>query len=77
MVAANSERRRDVDGLTPRERDVVRLVALGHTNREIADQLVLSVRTIETHRARIQARLQVSNRAELVRWALDRDLLAP
>lgn len=74
---ANSERRREVDGLTPRERDVVRLVALGHTNREIADQLVLSVRTVETHRARIQARLQVSSRAELVRWALDRELLAP
>jgi two-component system, NarL family, response regulator NreC len=77
MAARNSERRREVDGLTPRERDIVRLVALGHTNREIADRLVLSVRTVETHRGRIRARLAVSSRAELVRWALDRGLLAP
>ena len=63
------------DGLTARERDIVRLVALGHTNREIADRLVLSVRTVETHRARVQTRLGVSSRAELVRWALEHGLL--
>ena len=67
MAAGDSEPRRQDDGLTERERDVVRLVALGHTNREIADRLVLSVRTVETHRARIQHRLGLRSRAELVR----------
>jgi two-component system, NarL family, response regulator NreC len=77
MAARNSERSREDDGLTARERDVVGLVALGHTSREIAERLVLSVRTVETHRSRIHARLGVSTRAELVRWALDRGLLGP
>lgn len=77
VAAGATERRRQVDGLTPRERDVVCLVALGHTNREIADRLVLSVRTVESHRARIQKRLAVSSRGELVRWALDRGLIEP
>jgi two-component system response regulator NreC len=77
LAAHDSERRRGADGLTVRERDVLRLVALGHTSRDIAGRLVLSVRTVETHRARIQARLGLSSRAELVRWALDNGLLAP
>jgi two-component system response regulator NreC len=75
MAAQDFKRRRDDDGLTARERDVLRLVALGHTNAEIAARLTLSVRTIETHRARIQRRLGVLSRAELVRWALERGLL--
>ena len=75
MAGHDLERRRDDDGLTARERDVVRLVALGHTNDEIAARLTLSVRTIETHRARIKRRLGLSSRAELVRWALERGLL--
>jgi two-component system, NarL family, response regulator NreC len=77
LAAGDSERRREADGLTSRERDVVRLVALGHTSCEVADRLVLSVRTVETHRARIHARLGLSSRAELVRWALERGLLDP
>jgi two-component system response regulator NreC len=77
MAAPGPERDRQVDCLTARERDVVLLVALGHTNREIAERLVLSVRTIETHRARIQRKLELRSRAELVRWALERGLLAP
>jgi two-component system response regulator NreC len=77
MAAHDFERRRRADGLTARERDIVSLIALGHTSREIADRLVLSVRTIEAHRARIQARLGLSSRAELVRWALDHGLLTP
>jgi two-component system response regulator NreC len=77
IAARNAKPGRSEDGLTVRERDIVRLLALGHTNREIADRLVLSVRTIETHRARIQRRLGVGSRAELVRWALERGLLAP
>jgi two-component system response regulator NreC len=77
IAAADFNRRREDDGLTARERDVVCLLALGHTNREIAARLVVSVRTVETHRARILRRLQLSSRAELVRWALDHGLLAP
>ena len=61
--------------LSEREVDVLRLIALGHTNNEIAEQLFLSVRTVETHRARIQQKLGSSTRAELVRYALDHDLI--
>jgi two-component system, NarL family, response regulator NreC len=63
------------DGLTEREFDVLRLLALGHTNAEIAAQLHLSVRTVEAHRARLQQKLSRPSRAELVRYALDRGLL--
>ena len=63
------------DDLSEREVDVLRLIALGHTNAEIAGQLFLSVRTVETHRAHIQQKLRVSSRAELVRYALDRGLI--
>jgi two-component system response regulator NreC len=75
LAAQDLERRRDGDGLTLRERDVVGLLALGHSNREVAERLVLSVRTVETHRARIQKRLGLRGRADLVRWALDQGLL--
>jgi two-component system, NarL family, response regulator NreC len=61
--------------LTERELEVLRLIALGHTNSEIASQLYLSVRTVETHRAHIQQKLGMSSRAELVRYALDNDLV--
>jgi two-component system response regulator NreC len=62
-------------GLTDREADVLRLIALGHTNTEIAEQLFLSVRTVETHRAHVQQKLGRTTRAELVRWALDQGLV--
>jgi two-component system response regulator NreC len=75
IAARDIERRRGDDGLTLRERDIVRLVALGHTNTEIAELLTLSVRTVEKHRGRIQGRLGLSGRAELVRWALGQGLL--
>src|SRR3954471_8468474 len=58
------------DDLTEREVQVLRLIALGHTNTEIASQLFLSVRTVESHRAHIQQKLRLSSRAELVRYAL-------
>jgi two-component system response regulator NreC len=61
--------------LSERELEVLRLIALGHTNNEIAEQLFLSVRTVETHRAHIQQKLGRSSRAELVRYALDNDLI--
>ena len=63
------------DDLSEREVDVLRLIALGHTNAEIADQLFLSVRTVETHRAHIQQKLSLSSRAELVRYAMERGLM--
>jgi two-component system response regulator NreC len=63
------------DGLSRREVEILRLVALGHTNVEIAEKLYLSVRTVETHRAHIQQKLRLSSRAELVRYALERGLV--
>jgi two-component system response regulator NreC len=63
------------DPLTDREREIVRLLALGHTNQDIAGQLYLSVRTVETHRAHAMAKLQLKSRADLVQWALDADLI--
>ena len=78
LVAAESEQRKraEEDPLSDREREVLRLLALGHTNQEIAKQLFISVRTAETHRAHIMQKLQLSSRAELVRYALDQGLLA-
>ena len=61
--------------LSPRETDVLRLMALGHTNREIGDQLDLSVRTVETHRAHIQQKLALTTRPELTRYALEHNLI--
>ena len=66
---------RNTGELTGREMDVLRRIALGHTNAEIADQLYLSVRTIETHRAHIQSKTGRTSRAELVGYALEHDLL--
>jgi two-component system, NarL family, response regulator NreC len=63
------------DGLSEREVEVLRLIALGHTNGEIAEQLYLSVRTVETHRAHIQQKLRLGSRSELVRYALDHGLV--
>jgi two-component system response regulator NreC len=65
------------DDLTEREVGVLRLIALGHTNAEIAQELFLSVRTVESHRAHIQQKLGRSTRAELVRYALDHGLVGP
>ena len=62
------------DDLSEREVDVLRLIALGHTNTEIAAQLYLSVRTVETHRSHIQQKLRLTSRAELVGYALERGL---
>jgi two-component system response regulator NreC len=77
LVTAESEERRraEEDPLSEREGEVLRLLALGHTNQEIAKQLYISVRTAETHRAHIMQKLHLSSRAELVRYALDRGLL--
>jgi two-component system response regulator NreC len=63
------------DELSAREVEVLRLIALGHTNGEIASQLYLSVRTVESHRAHIQQKTQRTSRAELVAYAREHDLL--
>jgi two-component system, NarL family, response regulator NreC len=77
LVTAESEERRraEEDPLSERESEVLRLLALGHTNQEIAKQLFISVRTAETHRSHIMQKLRLSSRAELVRYALERRLL--
>jgi two-component system response regulator NreC len=74
-IAAQDPQPEHSDDLTDREREVLKLVALGHTNGEIANQLFLSVRTVESHRAHIQQKLRLSTRAELVRYALDTGLI--
>jgi len=63
------------DDLSDRELEVLRLIALGHTNNEIAKRLFLSVRTVESHRAHIQQKLGMTSRSDLVRYALDRRLI--
>jgi DNA-binding NarL/FixJ family response regulator len=65
----------DLDALTPREREVLRLIARGYTYREAAQELVLSARTIETHVSSVLRKLQMSNRRELARWASARRLV--
>ncbi|MDX6689474.1 MAG: two-component system, NarL family, response regulator NreC [Solirubrobacteraceae bacterium] len=63
------------DDLSEREVEVLRMIALGHTNAEIAEQLYLSIRTVESHRAHIQQKLRRSSRADLVRYAIDHGLV--
>jgi len=77
MVAADAKARlaSSEDPLSDREREVLQLLALGHTNQEIAQQLHISVRTAETHRAHIMQKLGLSTRAELVRHAIAHGLL--
>jgi two-component system response regulator NreC len=77
LVAAEAEaaRQADEDPLSDREREVLRLLALGFTNQEIAKQLFISVRTAETHRAHVMQKLRLGSRAELVRYAIAHGLL--
>jgi two-component system response regulator NreC len=72
---ADEQARVDEDPLSDREHEVLRLLALGHTNQEIASNLFLSVRTVETHRAHIMQKLRIATRAELVRYAIDKGIL--
>jgi two-component system response regulator NreC len=77
MAAADAEATRSAteDPLSEREREVLKLLALGHTNQEIAKTLFVSVRTAETHRAHIMQKLRIHTRAELVRYAISKGLL--
>jgi two-component system response regulator NreC len=77
LVAAEAEaaRQAEEDPLSDREREVLRLLALGYTNQEIAKQLFISVRTAETHRAHVMQKLRLQSRADLVRYAIAHGLL--
>jgi two-component system response regulator NreC len=75
LAEAEAERRADEDPLSEREREVLRLLARGYTNQEIAEQLFISVRTAETHRAHVMQKLRLGSRAELVSYALANGLL--
>jgi two-component system response regulator NreC len=63
------------DDLSDRELEILKFIALGHTNGEIAEQLLISVRTVESHRSHIQQKLHLAKRSELVRYALERGML--
>jgi DNA-binding NarL/FixJ family response regulator len=65
----------ELDRLTPREREVMRLIARGYTYREVAKELVLSVKTVETHVSAVLRKLQLSDRHELTKWASARRLV--
>jgi two-component system response regulator NreC len=77
MIAAETKQlaEQQEDPLSAREHEVLQLLALGHTNQEIAEQLFISVRTAETHRAHIMRKLSLRSRAELVRYALAHAML--
>ena len=74
-LTVDAEARDAAGNLAPREREVLRLLAEGHTNREVADQLELSMKTVETYRARIVEKLHLRTRASLVRFAMNAGLL--
>ncbi|MDT4925094.1 MAG: hypothetical protein QOG01_2807 [Pseudonocardiales bacterium] len=65
----------EIDQLTPREREVLRLLARGYAYKEIATQLFISIKTVETHASNVLRKLQLSNRHQLTRWAADRRML--
>lgn len=75
QLAAEQEDDGPPGGLSDREVEVLQLIALGHTNMEIAEKLCLSVRTVESHRANVQLKLDCSARSELVRYAIDNCLV--
>ncbi len=75
--AAQERQSRLESKLSEREREVLKLIAEGYTNKEIADMIFLSVKTVETHKAHIMDKLELRSRAELVRYALDNGLLKP
>lgn len=61
--------------LSSREKEVLKLVALGYTNRQIAKELVISTKTVESHKANIKTKLNICNRSELVRYAIERKVI--
>jgi DNA-binding NarL/FixJ family response regulator len=75
--AAAKKEQAPLDGLTPREREVLTLIAEGCTSQEIAQQLYISIKTVQTHRAHIMEKLKMHDRTELVRYAIRKGLIEP
>jgi DNA-binding NarL/FixJ family response regulator len=75
FTGAVAESDDELDRLTPREREVMRLIARGYTYREVASELVLSIKTVETHVSAVLRKLQLSDRHELTRWASARRII--
>ena len=75
LIAKEGEKSGSLESLSTREREVLQLIAEGHTNTAIAAKLTLSVRTVEAHRARIMAKLRIRSQAELVRFAVQQGLV--
>lgn len=71
----NGEESQSYDGLTEREQEVLKMIAEGRTNKEIADMLSLSIRTIQAHRANLMGKLHMHDRTELVRYAIRKGLI--
>lgn len=71
-----AQREGPIDALSAREREVLQLVAEGHTNQEIADRLVLSIKTVEAHKAHIMAKLKAQNRTDLIKYAIRRGIIS-
>jgi DNA-binding NarL/FixJ family response regulator len=76
LLNANVEKTSSLDTLSPREREILQLIAEGNTNAVIAEKLSLSVRTIESHRARVMTKLRFNSQADLVRYALQQGLIS-
>lgn len=77
MLTTRKERRKPGEQLTRREREVLALIASGLTNRQIGEKLFISIKTVETHRARIMQTLDLHTTADLVRYALENDVTSP
>jgi DNA-binding NarL/FixJ family response regulator len=75
FAGGSAEQDDEIDRLTPREREVMRLIARGYTYREVASELVLSIKTVETHVSAVLRKLQLSDRRELAKWASARRLI--
>ncbi|HET7737046.1 MAG TPA: response regulator transcription factor, partial [Tepidiformaceae bacterium] len=73
--AKRTESRTSVDVLTAREREVLQLIAEGHTNQGIADELFISVKTVEAHKSHIMSKLHARNRTDLIRFALRKGIV--
>jgi DNA-binding NarL/FixJ family response regulator len=77
LINADVDKNDSLDALSPREREILQLIAEGNTNAVIAEKLTLSVRTVEAHRAHIMSKLRFNSQAELVRFAVQQGLIAP
>ena len=77
LRARSGEAPASLEGLTDREREVLQLIAEGHSNQAIADQLVISVKTVEAHKAHIVSKLGARNRTDLIRYAIRLGIISP